>query len=42
MRYLLDTNVFIHIATDRDALCDDVKAILMDYDNAFYISAESV
>ena len=42
MRYLLDTCVFIHYATDRDLLSQDVCALLMDYDNMLYISAETV
>ena len=42
MRYLLDTNIFIYAAIDRDLLSHDVKAILEDYDNTFYISSESV
>ncbi len=42
MRYLLDTNVFIYAAIDRDSLSRDVKAILDDYDNTFCMSSESV
>ena len=42
MRYLLDTNIFIYAAIDRDSLSRDVKAILDDYDNTFYMSSESV
>ena len=42
MRYLLDTNIFIYAAIDRDQLSRDVKAILNDYDNTFYMSSESV
>ena len=42
MRYLLDTNIFIYAAIDRDSLSRDVKAILEDYDNSFYVSAETV
>ncbi len=42
MRYLLDTNIFIYAATAKDWLCRDVQAILDDYDNQLYISAESV
>lgn len=42
MRCLLDTNVFIHYVTDNAALSADVMAILTDYDNQFYLSAESV
>lgn len=42
MRYLLDTNIFVYAVQDRDSLSDDVTAILEDYDNTFYMSAESV
>lgn len=42
MRYLLDTNIFIFAAIDRDSLSQDVKAIIEDYDNTFCISSESV
>ena len=41
MRYLLDTNIFIYLVIDPDQLSRDVKAILDDYDNTFYISSES-
>ena len=34
MRYLLDTNIFIYAAIDRDSPSRDVKAILEDYDNS--------
>ena len=34
MRYLLDTNIFIYAAIDRDSLSRDVKVILEDYDNS--------
>ena len=33
MRYLLDTNILIYAAIDRDSLSKDVTAILEDYDN---------
>lgn len=42
MRYLLDTNIFIYTAIDNDYLSPDVRAILEDYDNVFYMSVESV
>lgn len=42
MRYLLDTNILVYSIIDRDSLCTDVKEILSDYDNSFYISAETV
>ena len=42
MRYLLDTNIFIYLVIDPDQLSRDVKAIIDDYDNTFYMSSESV
>ena len=42
MRYLLDTCIFIHLATDKDLLSRDVYALLKDYDSSLYISAETV
>lgn len=42
MRYLLDTNVYIFYITDSDRLSRDVRAILEDPDNTFYLSVESV
>ena len=42
MRYLLDTCILIHYTTDRDLLSRDVYAILDDYENRLYISAETV
>ena len=42
MRYLLDTCIFIHYATDRDLLSRDVFALLEDYESSLYISAETV
>jgi PIN domain nuclease of toxin-antitoxin system len=42
MRYLLDTNVFIFFINDTYFLSNDVSAILKDYSNTLYISAESV
>ena len=42
MRYLLDTNIFVYSAIDTDSISADVRAILEDYDNVFYMSAESV
>ena len=41
MRYLLDTCIFIHLATDKDLLSRDVYAILKDYDSTLCISAET-
>ena len=42
MRYLLDTNIFIYLTNEADCLSKDVKAILEDYENVFYLSSESV
>lgn len=42
MRYMLDTNIFIYLATDIDSLGRDVRAILDDYDNTFCMSTESI
>lgn len=42
MRYLIDTNIFVYAATDRDSLSRDVQAILEESDTVLNISAESV
>ena len=42
MRYLLDTNVFIYLSTDREKLNLDVIELLSESDALLYISAESV
>ena len=42
MRYLIDTNIFIYLATDNKLLNDDVAEILGDYENLIYISTESL
>ena len=42
MRYLIDTNIFIYMATDGELLNEDVKYILGDYENLIYISTESL
>ena len=41
MRVLLDTCVLLDYIVDPDSLSNDVAAILHDYDNTFYISAET-
>ena len=41
MRYMLDTNIFIYLATDVESLSRDIRAILQDYDNTFCVSAET-
>lgn len=42
MRYLLDTNIFVYAATDRERLDADVKAILSAPETLLYLSIESV
>jgi len=42
MRVLIDTCIFIHLATDRDLLSADVIAILEDYDNTICVSSETL
>ena len=42
MRYLLDTNVFIYLITDRYFLHPDIVAILSESDSQWCISTESV
>ena len=42
MRYLIDTNIFVYLATDVDSLSKDVLSILEEPDTVLYISAESV
>ena len=41
-RYLLDTCIFIHYATDKELLSKDVLAMLEDYDSELYVSAETL
>lgn len=42
MRYLLDTNIFVFLSTDRDMLDRNVADILLDCENVLCMSAESV
>lgn len=42
MRYLIDTNIFVYLATDVDSLSRDVLALLEEPDALLYLSAESV
>lgn len=42
MRLLIDTNIFIYMATDPDSLSHDVRTLLEDYENRICISVESV
>lgn len=42
MRLLLDTCIVLYLIQERDRLSRDVSALLSDYDNQLYVSAESV
>ena len=42
MRFLLDTNIFIYLATDRDLVDGKVYNLLNEPDAELYISSESV
>ncbi len=42
MRYLIDTCIFVYLATDYTRISKDVREIIKDYDSVLYISAESV
>ena len=42
MRYLLDTNTYIYLSTDRENLDSDVFSILSEPETLMCISAESV
>ena len=42
MRYMLDTNTFIYLSTDRENLDSDVFSILSEPETLMCISAESV
>lgn len=42
MRYLIDTNIFIYLSTDREGLHPDVLAMLSEPETLLYISTESV
>lgn len=42
MRYLLDTHIFLYIAQDNEYLDRNVMELLQDYDNTFYVSAETL
>ena len=41
-RYLLDTNIFIYLATDVDSINSDVYMTLIEPDAMLYISSASV
>ncbi|MBO7416470.1 MAG: type II toxin-antitoxin system VapC family toxin [Bacteroidaceae bacterium] len=42
MRYLIDTNIFIYLSTDREKLSLDVVELLNEPDTLAYISVESI
>lgn len=42
MRYLLDTNIMLHLLNDTGELSSDVEAIVTDYSNLLYMCAASV
>lgn len=42
MRYLIDTNIFVYLATDVNSLSRDVLTLLEEPDALLYISAEPV
>lgn len=42
MRYMLDTNIYIYLTTDKDMLSTDVVSMLSEPDAIWCISAESV
>ncbi len=42
MRYLLDTNILVFISESDYKLDNDVKSILNDYSNSFYVSVVSI
>jgi PIN domain nuclease of toxin-antitoxin system len=42
MRYLIDSNILVFSASDRDLLIKKVKDILADYSNRVYISSRCI
>lgn len=42
MRYLIDTNIYIYLSTDKDMLSTDVVTMLSEPDAILCVSAESV
>lgn len=42
MRYLIDTNIFVYLATDPELLSADVQAIIQDPNNILCMSMESI
>ena len=41
MRYLIDTNIFVYMASDPEYLNRNIDAIIQDPETLLYISAES-
>ena len=41
MRYLIDTNIFVYMASDPEYLNRDIDAIIQEPETLLYISAES-
>ncbi|WP_044262217.1 type II toxin-antitoxin system VapC family toxin [Bacteroides timonensis] len=42
MRYLIDTNIFVYMASDPEYLSRDIDAIIKEPETVLYMSAESV
>ena len=42
MRYLIDTNIFVYMMSDKDSINKDVFALLDDFDSVLYLSVESI
>lgn len=42
MRYLIDTNIFVYMASDPEYLSKDVDTIILEPETILYMSAESV
>lgn len=42
MRYLIDTNIFVHLSTDMEYISKDVAALMQEPEAVLYMSAESV
>jgi len=42
MRFLIDTNILIFILIDKYYIDSNVKHLLSDYNNVFYVSSSSI
>jgi len=42
MRYLIDTNILIRLVKESEEISEDVRSILNDTDNLFYVSTMSI